>query len=81
MCIRDRTTTGLTDSTGGTTDGTLVAVPAVNGSGATTAQEAAIDDNFAEVAGELAAVIADLDNLKQVVNSLIDDGQTYGLLQ
>ena len=75
------TTTGLTDSTGGTTDGTLVAVPAVNGSGATTAQEAAIDDNFAEVAGELAAVIADLDNLKQVVNSLIDDGQTYGLLQ
>ncbi len=39
----------LTDNTGGAVNNTLVAVPPINGSGATTAQEAAINDNFADL--------------------------------
>jgi len=56
-------TGALTDSTGGTPDGTLAAVPAVGGSGATTAQEDAINDNFAEVN-------AKIDALRSVLQSL-----------
>lgn len=43
----------LTDSTGGTANNTVVAVPPVNGSGATTAQEAAINDNFADLIDQI----------------------------
>lgn len=43
----------LTDGGGGTANNATVAVPAINGSGATTAQEAAIDDNFADVTAKL----------------------------
>jgi hypothetical protein len=52
----------LTDSTGGTANDTVVAVPPVNGSGATTAQEAAIDDNFADLAAKVNAILAILDS-------------------
>jgi hypothetical protein len=47
----------FTDSTGGTGVDTLVAVPAVNGSGATTAQEGAINDNFASVSDKLLEIL------------------------
>lgn len=50
----------LTDSTGGTGNDTVVAVPAVNGSGATTAQEAAIDDNFADLIDKIAEITSAL---------------------
>ena len=71
----------LTDSTGGAANQTVVAVPAINGSGATTAQEAAIDDNFADVTDEINKLITDLANVKEIVNSIIDDRQTYGDFQ
>lgn len=47
-------TAALTDSTTGTANTTLVPVTAVNGSGATTAQEGVIDDNFADLAAQMA---------------------------
>ena len=71
----------LTDSTGGTPDDTLVAITAVGGSGATTTQEGEIDDNFAECADEINKLIADMANIKELVNSIIDDRQTYGDFQ
>lgn len=64
----------LTDSSGGTAGQTI---GAVSGSGADTA----INDNFASVTDEINKLIADVANVKQIANSLIDDGQTYGLLQ
>ncbi len=59
----------LTDSTGGTANSTVVAVPAVNGSGATTAQEAAINDNFADL-------ISKINALENVVNTANGVGLT-----
>lgn len=50
----------LIDSTGGAVDGTLEAVPAVNGSGATTAQETAINNNIAELAAKFEALRASM---------------------
>ena len=49
----------LTNSNG-TGNDTLVAVPAVNGSGATTAQEGAIDDNFRDVTDKIAEITSAL---------------------
>jgi hypothetical protein len=46
----------LVDSTGGTPAPALVAIPPVGGSGATLAQEAAINDNFASLHTKLEAV-------------------------
>jgi hypothetical protein len=43
----------LVDSSGGSAGGTLVAVPAVGGSGATAAQETAINDNIATLAAHV----------------------------
>jgi len=48
----------------GTGNDTIVAVPAINGSGATTAQEAAIDDNFRDVS----------DKLEEMRSALLDHG-------
>ena len=44
------------DSTGGSTAGALVAITAIGGSGATTAQEGEINDNFARMATTLESV-------------------------
>jgi len=53
----------LTNSNG-TGNDAIVAVPAVNGSGATTAQEAAIDDNFRDVS----------DKIEEIRQALLDHG-------
>jgi hypothetical protein len=68
------TATALTDSTGGTADNT---VAAVSGSGA----DATINNNFADLIAKINALITDLANAKQVLNQVVDDGQSYGLLQ
>lgn len=75
------TSATLTDSSGGSTDDTVAAITAIGGSGATTAQEGEINDNFAEVTEEINALRVDLVDLKQLVNSLIDDLQALGLVQ
>lgn len=75
------TSATLTDSTGGTANTTVVSIPAINGSGATTAQEGAINDNFADLTAQVNALRVDLDNTKQVLNQVIDDHQLNGLLQ
>lgn len=62
------TAVALTDSSGGTTDGELDAVGATN-SGDVSGD---INNNFAELAEQLAAVIADLTNVKGVLNSVVD---------
>ena len=68
---------------------------AINGSGMTTAQEAEYDamivelntalgvanDNFAEATDEINKLVIDVANVKQVLNQVIDDLQTYGLVQ
>ncbi len=48
--------TALVDSTTGAANDTVIAVPVVNGSGATTAQEVAINDNFADVIAKINAI-------------------------
>lgn len=75
------TSATLTDSTGGSKDNTVSAITAVNGSGATTAQETDINNNFAEVTEEINALRVDIENIKQVLNQVIDDLQLNGLLQ
>ncbi len=49
-------TVALTDSTTGTANDTVVAVPVIGGSGATTAQEDAINDNFADLTAKYNAL-------------------------
>lgn len=71
----------LTDNTGGSKDNAVAAITVVGGSGATTAQEGVINDNFAEVVEEINALRVDLDDVKQLANAIIDDLQAYGLLQ
>lgn len=46
----------LTDNSGGTANDTVVAMPVVGGSGATTAQEAAVNDNFADLSAKVNAL-------------------------
>lgn len=46
----------LTDSSGGTANDTIELVPAVGGSGASTAQETAIANNFADLAAKINAI-------------------------
>jgi hypothetical protein len=75
------TAAALTDSTGGAANQTVVAITAVGGSGATTTQEGEINDNFADVTDEINKLILDLANVKELVNSVIDDRQTYGDFQ
>lgn len=84
------TYTALTDSSAGTAGGTLAALPNPTDTPATA--DALRDDLvtnvwpvlrnwIASVNAKLAAAVVDLTNLKQVVNSIIDDHQAYGLFQ
>jgi len=69
------TATALTHSAvGGTADGTLVDCT-------NSYSEAAVEENFKECATAINAIIVDLADLKQLVNSVIDDLQAIGLLQ
>jgi hypothetical protein len=54
--VQQTANVAITDSTTGTSAASAVPVPAVGGSGATTAQEDAINDNFATVLARLAAI-------------------------
>lgn len=63
----------LTDSSTGTPADTIVPVTAVNGSGATTAQEGVIDDNFASITEELIAQRAANTALIDAVASMADE--------
>lgn len=62
----------LTDSTGGTANTTLVAITA-------TGDDANINDNFADLALRSNELRTDLDDVRQLVNAIIDDLQLYGL--
>lgn len=68
------TSSSLTDNTGGTADATLAAVEA-------SYTQATIRNNFADLAAQINAIRADLIEVKKNLNSVIDDGQLYGLLQ
>lgn len=46
----------ITDSTGGTATTTFIPIPAVGSTGATTAQEGAINDNFASIAACIVSI-------------------------
>lgn len=71
------TSATLTDSSGGTANTTVAAV--VAGTDLTT--NATINDNFADLTAQHNALRVDLEDLKQLVNSMIDDMQTYGWFQ
>jgi len=64
----------LTDSTGGAANTTLVAIVG-------TGDDANINNNFADLIAQVNALRVDITNPKEVLNSVIDDGQIYGLLQ
>lgn len=64
----------LTDSTGGTANTTLVAISG-------TGDDANVNNNFADLAAQVNALLTDITNVKQVLNSVIDDDQTLGLKQ
>lgn len=66
------TSADLTDSTGGTIGTDLQP----NGVG-----DSVIDDNFASVVDQMNKIRADIINVKQVLNSSIDDDQSQGLKQ
>lgn len=70
------TATALTDSSGGSASQTLAAI---TGGGA--ACENATKNAVASIADEVNKLITDLANVKQVVNQILDDLQTQGLLQ
>lgn len=70
------TSATLTDSTGGTANTTVSAVAA--GTDLTT--NATINDNFADVTAQINALRVDLEDIKQLVNSVIDDFQSIGWL-
>lgn len=73
-----RTATTLTDNSGGTANTTVQALA----DGTVYANDvAAIRNNFADLAAAVNALIADLANTAQVVNSSIDDDQIQGLKQ
>jgi len=71
---QSRSASSLTDSTGGTSDGT---VSAVSGTG----DDGTINDNFKELTEQLNNLITDQRNTAQVLNELIDQLQSYGLAQ
>lgn len=71
------TATELTDSTAGTPATTLEALA----DGTTYGDDvASIRNNFASLAASNNAIIADLADVKQLVNAIIDDLQAAGLL-
>ena len=63
----------LTDNTGGTWDGVFDACNFVY-------SEVFINDNFAECANFFNYILLDMQNLKQTINSLVDDLQALGLV-
>ena len=60
LSIDNRPTVVALTTPAGTGNDACVAVPVVNGSGATTAQEAAINDNFADVVDKIEEIRAAL---------------------
>ncbi|MHA2068167.1 MAG: hypothetical protein ACXABY_27715, partial [Candidatus Thorarchaeota archaeon] len=64
----------LTDSTGGTSNTTVAAISG-------TGDDATINDNFADLVAQINALVADLANSKQMINSLVDDSQAIGISQ
>ena len=66
----------LTDSSGGSANTTIAAV------GNTMAGDVSsdINNNFADLAAQHNALLVDVDDLKQLVNSVIDDLQALGLV-
>lgn len=70
------TSATLTDSSGGSTDDTVSEVTDQS----ETTDNSVINDNFAEVTEEINALRVDLTDLKQLVNSIIDDLQALGLV-
>jgi hypothetical protein len=80
----------LTDNTGGAADTTLTTLSTLTDSPATadalrdelvTLWLPEIENNFADLAAQVNALRVDLLDLKQLANSIIDDGQALGLLQ
>ncbi len=71
------TSATLTDNTAGTANTTLEALGGVT----YAADVPGIRNNFADLAASDNAIIADLTNLKQFVNAIADDLQSYGLEQ
>lgn len=67
----------LTDNTMGTKDNTIAKVA----DGGETTTNADINDNFAEVTEEINALRTDIANIKDVLNQVIDDLQSVGILQ
>ena len=67
------TATTLTDNTGGTANTTLEAIGVVY-------SQTEVRNNFADLAASNNALIVDVANIKQVVNSVIDDLQSIGWL-
>lgn len=70
------TATALTDNTAGTANTTLQALTGL----VYVDDVAAIRNNYADLAASNNAIIVDLADVKQLVNSLIDDLQALGLV-
>ena len=84
------TSAALTDNTTGSATTTLEALPDPTDTPATAdalrddlvaVHWPAIRNNFADLAASNNAIIVDLTDLKQFVNSIVDDLQAYGILQ
>lgn len=67
------TSATLTDSTTGTADTTVADVGAAF-------DQTTLNNNFADIIAQVNALRVDVDNTKQVLNAVIDDGQAVGLL-
>jgi hypothetical protein len=65
------TATALTDSTTGVVDGTVADVGAAF-------NQATLNNNFADVTDRINKLVADLANVKQVLNASIDADQLQG---
>lgn len=63
----------LTDSTGGTANTTVQDVTAAF-------DQTILNNNFADIVAQINALRVDMENTKQVINAVIDDGQAIGLL-
>jgi hypothetical protein len=68
------TASTLTDNTTGTADTTVVDV-------GTSFSQVRLNNNFADLIAQINNLRTDLDNVKQVLTSVIDDLQAYRLLQ
>ena len=84
------TASDLTDNTGATPDTTIANVPAavaalVDTTAAsltsTNTSLTAIGNNISDLAAQHDALLVDVADLKQFINSVVDDLQTLGLLQ